>query len=113
MTTTSTAKGPREGHHPRDRPPRHRTRLGPGHLPLGGGTDDRAAALVPPPADPLGDPRRHPPSLPQPRLRHHLLPPTAEPRTLLGPLSLPWEGAWRTYRLSVAGQQWQGCARVG
>jgi len=32
------------------------------------GADDRAAALVPPPAHPLGDPRRHPRGL---HLRHH------------------------------------------
>ena len=38
-------------------------------------------------AHPLGDPRRHPRSLPQPRLRHHLLAPPAKPLTLLGPLS--------------------------
>ena len=37
--------------------------------------------------DPPGDPRRHPRGLPQPRLRHHLLAPPAQPLTLLGPLS--------------------------
>jgi hypothetical protein len=44
-----------------------------GHTPLGRRGRDRAAALVPPPAHPLGTPRRHPPSLDHPRLRHHLL----------------------------------------
>ena len=34
----------------------------------------------------MGNPRRHPRSLPQPRLRHHLLAPTPQPLTLLGPL---------------------------
>src|SRR5262249_4458264 len=58
-----------------------------GNTPLGGGADNRAAALVPPAAHPLGDPRRHPRSLPQPRLRHHLLAAPNQPRTLLGPLS--------------------------
>ena len=33
-------------------------------------------------AHPLGDPRRHPRSLPQPRLHPHLLAPTAQPLTL-------------------------------
>ena len=47
--------------------------------PLGGRAVHRAAALVPAAADPLGDPRRHPRSLPQPRLRHHLLAPTGQP----------------------------------
>ena len=60
-----------------------------GVLPLGGRAVHRAAALVPAAADPLGDPRRHPRGLPQPRLRHHLLAPPAEPLTLLGPLRRP------------------------
>ncbi|WP_425412586.1 3'-5' exonuclease [Lentzea jiangxiensis] len=42
--------------------------------------------MVPPPADPLGDPRRHPRSLPQPGLRHHLLAPTPQPLIELGVL---------------------------
>jgi hypothetical protein len=44
-------------------------------------------SLVPAAAHPLGDPRRHPRGLPQPRLRHHLLAPIAKPLTLLGALS--------------------------
>ena len=79
--------GPGCRHHARDRPPQHGTWLGPGRAPMGGGTDGRAAALVPPAAHPLGNPRRYPRSLPQPRLRHHLLAPPTQPRTLLGPLS--------------------------
>src|SRR5262249_61059287 len=78
---------PGEGHYARDRPPQHRTWLGSGRAPLGGGAIHRAAALVPPTADPLGDSRRHPRSLPQPRLRHHLLASAGEPVTLLGALS--------------------------
>src|SRR5262245_13269929 len=85
MTMTSTAGRSGRGHYPGDRPARYRARLGPGRTPLGGGAVRRAAALVPAAADPLGDPRRHPRGLPQPRLRHHLLAPTAEPLTLLGP----------------------------
>jgi hypothetical protein len=40
---------------------------------LGRGTRVRPPALVPPPADPLGDTRRHPRSLPHPRMRTHQL----------------------------------------
>jgi hypothetical protein len=54
-------------------PARHRTRLPPRRLPLGRARRDRFAALVSPPAHPLGDPRRHPPGVHHPRLRHHLL----------------------------------------
>ena len=48
-----------------------------GHPTLGRGARVRPPALVPPPADPLGDPRRHPRSLPHPRMRTHLLAATA------------------------------------
>jgi hypothetical protein len=44
-----------------------------GRAPADDRTDDRAAALVPPPAHPLGDPPRHPRGLHDPRRRHHLL----------------------------------------
>jgi len=43
----------------------------------GGGAVDRAAALVPAAAHPLGDPRRHPRGLPQSGLQHYLLAPPA------------------------------------
>jgi Transposase DDE domain len=59
------------------------TRLRPGRPPLGCGRRARATALVPPPAHPLGDPRRHPPRPRHPRLRHHLLPTTPQ-HSLLG-----------------------------
>jgi hypothetical protein len=55
------------------RPPGHRARLRTRHPTLGRGTRVRPPALVPPPADPLGDTRRHPRSLPHPRMRTHLL----------------------------------------
>jgi hypothetical protein len=45
------------------------------------------AALIPAAAHPLGDPRRHPRGLLQPRLCHYLLAHAEEPLTLLGPLS--------------------------
>jgi hypothetical protein len=51
---------------------------------------EQAIALLhwfPAAAHPLGDPRRHPRSLPHPRLRHHLLAPPQDPRFVLGPLS--------------------------
>lgn len=76
----------RDWHQAGDRPPQHRAWVWPGRAPLGGGTVHRAAALVPPPAYPLGNPRRHPPGLPQPRLRRHLLAPTGQHATLLGVL---------------------------
>ena len=57
---------PQAGDQPGHRPARHRTRLRPRGAPPGGGRRVRVAALVPPPAHPLGDPRRHPPSLRQP-----------------------------------------------
>lgn len=63
--------------HPAPRPARHRARLRPGRVPLGRGRSDRAAVLVPLPAYPLGDPRRHPPRVRHPRLRRHLLAATA------------------------------------
>lgn len=43
------------------------------HPTLGRRAHIRPPALVPPPADPLGDPRRHPRSLPHPRMRTDLL----------------------------------------
>ena len=52
--------------------------------PLGRGRSDRFAALVPPPALPLGDLRRHPPGVRHPRLRHHLLATPARIRQLGG-----------------------------
>jgi transposase len=58
-----------------------------GSVPVGGRGRLRAAALVPPPAHPMGDPRRHPRSIPHPRMRHHLLATTPQQRTLLGVLS--------------------------
>ncbi|GAB3328558.1 hypothetical protein GCM10027452_00550 [Micromonospora halotolerans] len=61
------------GHHPGHRPTRRRPRLRPRHPTLGHRADHRPAALVPPATHPLGDPRRHPPSLPHPRLLHRLL----------------------------------------
>ncbi|MCP2205548.1 hypothetical protein LX90_009290 [Lentzea flava] len=65
-----------------------RKRINPRLTPRCAADPSRAAALVPPPADPLGDPRRHPQSLPQPGLRHHLLAPTPQPLIELGVLSL-------------------------
>src|SRR5439155_1676998 len=65
-----------------------RTRLRSGCSSLGSGTDGRAAALVPSSAHPLGDPRRHPRSLHEPGLLHHLLPPTRQMIILLGLLKL-------------------------
>jgi len=50
-----------------------------GRLSLGGRGSLCAVALVPPPAHPLGDPRRHPRSVPHPRLRHHLLATSEDP----------------------------------
>ena len=76
--------GPRRADHPAHRPARHRTRLRPRRLPLGRGRSDRFAALVSPPAHPLGDPRRHPPGVRHPRLRHHLLAAPARIRRLGG-----------------------------
>src|SRR3569833_2334329 len=67
-------------------PPRHRTRLRTRHPPLGRRTHHRPAALVPPPAHPLGHPRRHPRSIHEHRLQHHLLPTTHHMTILLGPL---------------------------
>src|SRR5437764_10697893 len=64
-------------------PTRCRTRLRSGCSSLGSGTDGRAAALVPSSAHPLGDPRRHPRSLHEPGLLHHLLPPTRQMIILL------------------------------
>lgn len=58
-------------------PPRHRARIRPGHPTLGREARVRPSALVSPPADPLGDPRRHPSSIPHPRMRTHLLAATA------------------------------------
>jgi len=58
-----------------------------GRLPPGRGRHTRAAALVPPPAYPLGDPRPHPQRVRHPRLRHHLLATTSQPLNLLGVLS--------------------------
>ena len=66
---------------PHTRPARHRTCLRAGRAPLGCGRHSRPAALVPPPAHPLGAPRRYPRRVRHPRLRHHLLA-TAEERTL-------------------------------
>jgi hypothetical protein len=77
-------------------------------------------SLVPAAADPLGNPRRHPRGLSQPRLRHHLLAQTTESVTLLGPLSpardpsaaedphQPAPGLWRSDRNSPAqpGKRW-------
>ena len=86
-TTTSTGDWSGPGITPMIARRRHRARLRPRHLPLGRGAHFRAAALVPSPADPLGDPRRHPRSLPQPRMRHHLLAPESfRTSPLLGPL---------------------------
>jgi transposase len=67
---------PRPRRHPRHRPTWHTAWLRPRHPPMGRGTHHRLVALVPPPTHPLGNPRRHPRSLPQPRLRPHLLAPT-------------------------------------
>lgn len=75
-------RGPPVPDHPLHRPARRRARLRPGRVPLGRGRSDGAAALVPPPAYPLGDPRRHPPCVRHPWLRRHLLATTAH-RTLL------------------------------
>jgi hypothetical protein len=59
-------------------------RLRPGRSTMGGGTRVRPPALVPPPANPLGDPRRHPRSLPHPWVRTDLL---AAPAVIaLGPV---------------------------
>ena len=57
-------------------------------------------------ADPMGDPRRHPRGLPQPRLRDHLLAPPAQPLTLLGPLSVVATAA-------AADVRFPGTRRVG
>lgn len=76
-----------------------------GRPPLPRQAHHRPAAPVPPPAHPLGDPRRHPPSLQAPGRRHH-------PRTVVaskvcgisGPSrlgvrpctrGLPWWTGWR------------------
>ncbi|MEW1584337.1 transposase [Micromonospora vinacea] len=61
---------------PSHHPPWHRPRFRTRHPALGRQADLRPAALVPPAGHPLGDPRRHPRSLPHARLRHHLLSPT-------------------------------------
>ncbi|WP_406433594.1 transposase [Streptomyces sp. NBC_01589] len=61
------------GHPPAHRPARHRARKRPGQEPLVRRSGLRTSALVSPAAYPLGNPRRHPPGLPHPRLRNHLL----------------------------------------
>jgi len=57
------------------RAPGRRPRLRSGRLPVGGRTDPCADALVPAATHPVRDPRRHPRSLPRPRLLNHLVPP--------------------------------------
>ncbi|MFD8544742.1 recombinase family protein [Streptomyces sp. NPDC059649] len=61
MTTRSTGTRSAGSSSPRTSPGAARARLRSGCVPLGRGRSDRAAALVRPPAYPLGDPRRHPP----------------------------------------------------
>lgn len=63
---------PRAGREATDRATRHRTRLRTRHPTPGCRARLLPPALVPPPADPLGDPRRHPRSLPHPGMRTHL-----------------------------------------
>ena len=70
-----------------------------------------AAALVPAAAHPLGDPRRHPRGLPQPRLRHHLLAQTSQPLTLLGVLSRTGHGPGM--RRGLWGESCRGGASSG
>ena len=74
------------GDPPGQRLPRHSARLRAGCLPVRRRAGHRPAALVLPPAHPLGNPRRHPRSLPHHRLRHHLLAPAQDPLIVLGPL---------------------------
>jgi len=64
-------------------------RLRTGQVPLRRGAGHRAVALVPAAADPLGGPPRHPRSIPEHRLRHHLLATPQDPRIVLGPLRRP------------------------
>ena len=77
------------------------TRVGSRSPTLGDRAHDLLAARQPPPGPPLRPPRRHPRSLPQPRLRDHLLAPTAEPLTLLGPLNGSARASPRTSRSST------------
>src|SRR5689334_9981251 len=69
------ARAPR-AHHRVAGPQGHRTRLRARRAPLGRRANRRPAALVPSHAHPVGDPRRHPRSVHEHRLQHHLLPTT-------------------------------------
>ena len=89
MTMTSTANWWRQGDCPVHRPPRRRARLRARRSSLGGRAEFRTVALVPTPAHPMGNPRRHPRSIPQLGLRHHLPAATGETLTLLGVLIQP------------------------
>src|SRR5690242_3106996 len=76
---------PQARHRPADRPARDREQRTPGAAPLGGRTHPVLDRPLPPLGGPLRAPRRHPPRLPRPRLRHDLL--QIPPEVLLGRLT--------------------------